>query len=93
MENESQAWLCLFLTIITHNGYYEKLRSFMKDRGYNFEDMASMLYNEYEKAPDGMSPYYYMDSMEDLLTERGYEDFRDIREIVDCIYNEYLWKE
>lgn len=93
MDNETVAWVNLFLAIITHNGYYEKLRYFMKKRGYNFADMAHMLYNEYEDAPDGMSPYLYMDSLEELLAERGIKGFHDISDIVNHINDHFLWKE
>lgn len=93
MDNETNAWINLFLAIITNNDYYEKLRYFMKKRGYNFVNMAHMLYNKYEDAPDGMSPYLYMDSLEDLLMERGIKGFNNINDIVNHISNHYLWKE
>ncbi len=93
MDNETVAWLNLFLAIITNNGYYEKLRYFMKKRGYNFADMASMLNNEYEDAPDGMSPYLYMDSLEDLLMDKGIKGFHDINDIVNYVNDHCLWKE
>ena len=93
MDNETIAWLNLFLAIITNNGYYEKLRYFMKKRRYNFADMASMLNNEYEDAPDGMSPYLYMDSLEDLLMDKGIKGFHDINDIVNYVNDNCLWKE
>lgn len=99
MDNENTAWLNLFLAIIANNGYYEKLRCFMKKRGYNFADMASMLNDRYKDAPEGMSPYLYMDSLEDLLgleellPGKGIEEFHDINDIVDYVNDNYLWKE
>ncbi len=93
MDNENTAWLNLFLAIITHNGYYTKLRHFMKKRGYNLADMASMLNNEYEKAPDGMSPYLYMDSLEDTLMEHSIRGFHDINDIVNYVWDHMLWRE
>ena len=93
VDKENAAWINLFLAIIANNGYYTKLRFFMKKRGYNFADMASMLNNEYEDAPDGMSPYLYMDSLEDLLTDKGIKGFYDINDIVNYINDNCLWKE
>ena len=93
MSLENTAWVNLFLTIIQNNGYYEKLRYFMKKRGYNWADMASMLNNEYEDAPEGMSPYFYMDSLEDTLQSKSIKGFHDINDIVNYIYDHELWKE
>lgn len=93
MSKENDAWLNLFATIVANNGYYTKLRFFMRKRGYNFDDMAKMLNNEYEKAPEGMSPYIYMDSIEDLLTEKGIKHFFDINDIVNYLNDHCLWKE
>ncbi len=92
MCKQSQAFLNLFLAIIEENGYYEKLRKFMAKRGYNYADMASMLNNEYDECPDGMSVYYYMDSLEEMLENHEEENFTDIAEMVEYCYDHFLWK-
>lgn len=99
MTKQAQAQLYYFLAIIEENGYYENLRKFMDERGYNYADMASMLDHQYDKnAPDGMSIYYFMDSLEDTLTElneegTGWQDLKDIGDIVETVYNRFWWKE
>ena len=93
IEKQVQAFNHLFLAIIEENGYYEWLRHFMKLKGYNYADMASMLANEYEKCPDGMSPYYYMDSLEDAYHLMNENEINDIRDMVEFVYDNSLWKE
>ena len=99
MSKQSQAQLYLFLAIIEENSYYDNLRKFMEQKGYNMADMASMLDHEYDKnAPDGMSIYYFMDSLEDSLEElthegNNWEDIKDIGDIVEMVYDRFWWKE
>ncbi len=89
---ENEAYTLLFLTILENNGYYIELRNFMKEKGYNLADMATMLNNSYEDIPDGMSPYFYMDSLEDMLSNQGFEEFNDINDMVEFVYDHMLWK-
>ena len=91
---ENEAYKQLFETIIRNNGYYTNLRLFAWNHGYNFEQMATMLNNEYEKAPDGMSPYYYMDSLENMMEEIvEWNQFTDIADMVETVWERQLWKE
>ena len=97
MSKQSQAFLNLFLAIYEENGYYDNLRKWAKGKGYNPADMASMLNDSYEDIPDGMSPYYYMDSLEDMLSGQSYKttqkQFNDIDDMVQYVYDNELWKE
>lgn len=93
MSKQDQAFRHLFLAILEENGYYDKLRHFMKKRRYNYADMATALYYGYEKCPDGMSIYYYMDSLEDMLAKHTIRGFNDICEMVKYCYDKFLWKE
>lgn len=92
-EKQNEAFNYLFLAILQENGYYDKLRNFMRSRGYNWADMAAGLAIGYEKAPDGMSPYYYLDSLEDMLATHSIRGFNDISDMIDYVYNYQLWKE
>ena len=97
-EKQNQAYLNLFLAIIEENVYYEELRAvFIKNKGYNYADMASMLYNSYEKdVPEGLSPYWYMDSLEDTLSNMTDEETRrlhDIDDLVQTVWDKMAWKE
>ena len=96
-ELQNQAYLNLFLAIIQENGYYTELRKvFMKKKGYNFADMASMLNNSYEDAPDGMSPYWYMDSLEDTLSNMSSKEkseLNDIGDLTEIVWDKMAWKE
>lgn len=95
-DKQNQAFLNLFLAIIQENGYYDKLRTvFVKRKGYNYADMASMLYNSYEDAPEGISPYWYMDSLEDTLSDMSDNDARkihDISDLVETVWDKMAWK-
>ena len=93
MSKQSQAFNYLFLTIMEENGYYDNLRRFMRKRGYNYADMASMLNNAYDDAPDGLSVYWYMDSLENMLTEHTIRGFKDIDDMVDYVNDHMMWKE
>lgn len=95
MSRQSQAQLQLFLAILEENGYYDNLRKFMVDNGYNMADMASMLDHSYDKnSPDGMSIYYFMDSLEDTLGKlQDWTEFRDIDDIVETVWDRLWWKE
>ena len=97
-EKQNQAYLNLFLAIIEENGYYDKLREvFIKDKGFNYADMASMLFNNYKKnVPEGLSPYWYMDSLEDTLNDMEQKDIdqlHNIAELVDVVWDKMRWKE
>lgn len=92
MSKQNSAYINLFLAILEENGYYDKLRYFMRKRGYNWADMASMLNNSYEDAPDGLSVYWYMDSLEDTITSHGIKGFFDISDIVEYVNDHMLWK-
>lgn len=96
-ELQNQAYLNLFLAIIQENGFYTELRKvFIKDKGYNMADMADMLYNSYDDAPDGMSPYWYMDSLEYTLIEmdsKSQKELRDIDDLVQTVWDKMNWKE
>ena len=96
-ELQDQAYLNLFSAIIQENGYYDELRGmFMKQKGYNVADMAWMLYNGYEDAPEGISPYWYMDSLEDALADMSDNDARklhDISDLVETVWDKMAWKE
>ena len=100
MTKQDEAFLNLFLAIIEENGYYDNLREhFMGTKGYNLADLASDLYARYEKTvPDGMSVYYYLDSLEDSLTELKQlgDDLNEItcvQDLIDIIYDKMWWKE
>lgn len=97
-EKQNQAYLNLFLAIIEENGYYDKLRKvFIKDKGFSYEEMSSMLFNNYEKnVPEGLSPYWYMDSLEDTLNDMEQKDIdqlHNIAELVDVVWDKMSWKE
>lgn len=97
MTRQDQAFLNLFLAIYEENGYYTSLRKWAKGKGYNPADVASMLNNRYDDIPDGMSPYYYMDSLEDMLTGLSYKtaqkQFNNIDDMIEYVHNHELWKE
>ncbi len=96
MTLQSKAQLNLFLAIIEENGYYENLRHFAKKNKYNMLKMAEMLNDAYDKSsPQGMSIYYFMDSLEDaypLILNRKL-NMNYISDIVDFVYDNQLWKE
>lgn len=91
---QDEALLNYFVAIMEENGYYTHLRSFMKRRGYNIADMADMLCNAYEKyAPNGMSVYYFLDSLEDAYPAMNKKETNYITDMVDYVYDHFLWKE
>ena len=90
---QNQAFHQLFMAILQENGYYTNLRHFMTIRHISLPDMARMLNNEYDKAPDGMSVYYYMDSLEDAFPQMDLNEIRDVDDMVDFVYEHQLWKE
>lgn len=96
-ELQNQAYLNLFLAIVKENGYYTELRKkFIKQKGYNMADLASMLYSSYDDAPDGMSPYWYMDSLENTLavmSKKEKEEIEDIDDLVETVYDKMTWRE
>ena len=95
-EKQNQAFIYLFLAIYEENGYYDNLRNMAKVKGYNPADMAHMLYTHYDDAPDGMSPYWYMDSLEDVLggmSKKEIKSLSGIGELVEITYDKFAWKE
>jgi len=92
-SKQTKAWKELFSAIFEENGYFENLRQFAKDHGYSNQDMTEMLYESYmHNCPEGMGPYYFMDSMEE-----HYEDMKDsvenIYDMVDWLWDHQAWKE
>lgn len=90
---EKQAWLNLIETILKENGYYENLRGFYHQAGYNITDFATQIYLYWDDAPDGMSIYYFMDSLEDMLNDADWSELSDVSDMVDYVYDHELWKE
>ena len=95
-EKQNKAFLKLFLAIYEENGYYDNLRHMAKIKGLSSVDMASMLYAYYDDAPNGMSPYWYMDSLEDVLADldnKDIESLHDVGDLVEITYDKFAWKE
>ena len=93
MDMEEKAWRMLFIAIIHENGYYDKLRYFAKKRNYGLNDFAIALYFGFEKCPDGMSPYFYLDSLEDMLIDHSIRGFNDVCDMIEYVYDHELWKD
>ncbi len=93
-ERQNKAFKDLFKAILEENGYYTELRHFATVKGYSIDQMTNMLFNSYEDdAPDGISIYWFMDSLEDMLVKEGCENFNDIDDIVQACYDKFAWKE
>ena len=93
-DKQHKAWLNLFQAIVEENGYYTELRRFMKKNGFTIEDFAKSLYRYYDYAPEGMSVYYYLDSIEDALPDiKKVGGISTVGEVVDFIYDNQIWKE
>ena len=100
--NETDAYRNLLLSMLTHNGYYETLRKWLDKKNISLEKASSMFNAIWDDIPDGMSAYYYLDSVEDLLVclkNRGYtwkklcEMFNDAYDFRDYLYDHEMWKE
>lgn len=92
-EKQDSAWRNLFLAILEENGYYENLRHWANKNHMTLKELANEFYNHMERIPDGMGPYYYLDTFEDNITLVGVWELKTIGEIIDYIYDHYLWKE
>jgi len=95
IPNESDAYRNLLLSMLKHNGYYENIRKWMKLKGIDVEKAASMFNTVWDKIPDGMSAYYFLDSVEDALTkldEDKWNQFDDGYDFVDYLYDNDGWK-
>ena len=92
---QNVAWHNLFLAIYTENGYYDNLRYFAKKKGYTNDQMAGMLTVSYlDNSPDGMGPYYFMDSLEDEYPNMDDDDsINDVYDMVDYLWDHQAWKE
>jgi hypothetical protein len=99
--NETEAYRNLLLSMLTHNGYYVMIRKWAKNQNIDLEKAASMFNVIWDDIPDGMSAYYYLDSVEDLLAELKNkhtwkelcEMFTDAYDFRDYLYDHYMWKE
>lgn len=93
---QTKAFYDLFIAILKENGYYENLRSFAKRKHISRKDLAKQLNGDYHNnAPDGLSVYYYMDTLEDILgdmTEKDLRNCKDIFDLNDVAYDKMAWK-
>jgi hypothetical protein len=90
---QNDAWVKLFLAILQENGYYENLRAWARKHKVSLKVLAHEFYNHMDKIPDGMGPYFYLDTFEDVIPTPGVWEMESIGEIIDYIYDHYLWKE
>lgn len=89
MNKQTQAFLNLFIAIIEENGYYDNIRKFAKLKGLNYEQLSKELYKGWwYNAPEGISVYNFLDSIEDSLPEMGRTNFDeyDIQDVIEFIY-------
>lgn len=96
IPNEHEAYKPLLLSMLTYNDYYENIRTWAKAKNYDLEKVAAMFNIVWDKIPDGMSAYYFLDSVEDMLANLDKDDwnqFNDAYDFVDYLYDNYLWKE
>lgn len=96
IPNEDKAYKNYLLSMLKHNGYYENIRKWMKLKGLTLETVAGMFAIVWDKIPDGMSAYWFLDSIEDLLTgfddEDEFNQFDDGYDFVDYLYDNDGWK-
>lgn len=98
--SEDKAYKQLLYSTLVHNGYYEYLCEWAKKKKYSLSKVASMLNIVWDKVPDGMSHFYYLDSIEDMLCdlveERDWKEilemFDDGYDFIDYLYDNDLWK-
>lgn len=90
---QDNAWRELFLAILEENGYYESLRQWAKKHQMPLKELANEFYNHMDKIPNGMGPYYYLDTFEDNIARPEVWEMTTIGEILDYIYDHCLWKE
>ena len=101
IPNQDEAYKQLLLSALTYNDYYENIVKWAKRKGFSLKDVASKLNIVWDKVPDGMSHFYFLDSIEDmlvdLLEEKSEEEvdemFDDGYDFVDYLYDNELWKE
>jgi len=95
IPEENEAYNKLFKSLLCHNNYYQYLRAFILKRGWTLDHAAGELTAYYFEAPDGISPYWYMDSLEDALHKfptKYVESMEDISELFYAIDDEENWK-
>lgn len=95
IPNETEAYRNLLLSMLKHNGYYDNIRKWMKLKGIDVEKAASMFNVIWDDIPDGMSAYYYLDSVEDALgnmDEDDWNNFNDAYDFRDYLYDHDGWK-
>ena len=94
---EHKAWVNLFKVIFKENGYYTELTKFTQQKNMDINNVAGQLAYAYlEDAPGDISPYYFLDSIEDAIAGQEDEEMwslNDIYELVDYIWDHQLWKE
>ena len=96
IPNEREAYKLLLLSMLTYNGYYENIRAWAKAKNYGLEKVAAMLTLVRGQIPDGMSAYYFLDSIEDALSKLDgdkREQFDNGYDFIDYLYDNSLWKE
>ena len=93
---QTKAFYDLFIAILEENGYYENLRSFARKKYITEKELAKQLNGDYShNAPEGISVYWYMDTLEDVLADMDEKDWKDCDDIFDLneiAYNKMAWK-
>ena len=98
--SESNAYKQLLYSTLVHNGYYDYLTKWAKKKKYSLQKVAAMLNVIWDDIPDGMSHFWYLDSVEDMLCdlveERGWKEvlemFDDAYDFRDYLYDNDMWK-
>ena len=91
---QDKAWVKLFKAILEENGYYETIRAWAKKRKITLHDLACEFYSHMDEIPDGMSPYFYLDTFEDNLALPAiWGELNSVSEVIEFIYEHFLWKE
>lgn len=96
-EKQNKAFLNLFKAILDENGYYSTIRDFASQRGITALNLAKQLLRLYERdAPDGMSVYWFLDTIEDTLNDPDYhatmQNCDTFDEVIEYIIAYCLWK-
>lgn len=90
---QNTAWRNLFFAILIENGYYESIRQWANKNEITLKALANDFYNHMDEIPNGMGPYYYLDTFEDNIAREEVWKMTTIGEIIDYIYDHSLWKE
>ena len=94
-EKQNKAFVQLFSAIMQENGYYDELRKFKRRQKLTYTQVAIMLKEAFlNEAPD-MSPYIFMDTLEEMLASMDTKTqklFVSISDMVDYVYDHELWK-